>query len=266
MDWPLQSPPVPDHQVTNWSLYYLYACPVPSDPAMIWGTDVPMEAVRQYLARGNADSEVLISPAHLLLKAVALALAQHPEFNRRVLRRRLYAYRSVNLLVPIAGPSGPDIHLLTDADRKPLPELARELWQASRRTTDPRAARDLESRLVRCLPRFLRGPLLRYLLWESNQLNLPAWGLGRRVRRGGAVVNYLGHRDAPPMRAFKPSRFPSDASALSVTMGPTEDLPLRGPTAPIFVRADHRLVDALQLGRFVATLRRLLQDPRQMET
>lgn len=74
------------------------------------------------------------------------------------------------------------------------------------------------------------------------------------------------------MRSFKPSRFPSDCWTLNVTMGPTERRPVAigenvviRPVAPLFVRADHRVVDAYDLGKFVATLRTLLSDPRQMD-
>jgi hypothetical protein len=34
---------------------------------------------------------------------------------------------------------------------------------------------------------------------------------------------------------------------------------------PLFVRADHRLVDAYQLGRFVAALRDLMNHPERLD-
>jgi hypothetical protein len=79
------------------------------------------------------------------------------------------------------------------------------------------------------------------------------------------MINYLGQRGAPPMRFFKASRFPNDTATLNVTMGPSHADGESEPVAPLFVRADHRVVDAYQLGRFVATLRGFLADPATLD-
>jgi hypothetical protein len=79
------------------------------------------------------------------------------------------------------------------------------------------------------------------------------------------MINYLGQRGAPPMRMFKASRFPNDTATMNVTMGPTEDTNMDGPVAPLFVRVDHRVVDAYQLSQFVADLRHYLMYPESLE-
>jgi pyruvate/2-oxoglutarate dehydrogenase complex dihydrolipoamide acyltransferase (E2) component len=86
------------------------------------------------------------------------------------------------------------------------------------------------------------------------------------------MVNYFGHRGMAPLRSFKPSRLPYDSITVSVTMGATElrAVPAAGevvirPIAPVFVRADHRIVDAYEIGQFAETLRTLLADPRQLD-
>jgi hypothetical protein len=86
------------------------------------------------------------------------------------------------------------------------------------------------------------------------------------------LVNYLGFPGAPPMRMYKPSKFPDETSLLSVTLGRIEERPAvrEGSVvvrrmAPLFVRADHRVTDAYVLGRFVASLQEALTNPASLE-
>lgn len=265
MIWPLQRPPVPDDQVPIWSQFYLAACRTPADPTILWGTDVPMAPMQAYLKRVNATSDVLVSAAPVLIAAVGRAIRQHPEFNRRVVRRRLYNFKSVGVLMPISTPRGPEVCLIGDVDHKPVAELAGELWQLCRAAAEDTLPYRLDAKIFRLLPRLIRGLLFRYFLWEANHANLPAALFGHRLRSAGTLINYLGFQGAPPMRSFKPSRFPTDACTLNVTMGPTEKRANEEPVAPLFVRADHRVVDAYQLGRFLATLRGYLADPDTLD-
>ncbi|MCE5268989.1 MAG: hypothetical protein LLG00_14020 [Planctomycetaceae bacterium] len=266
MEWPLRRPAVPVSKTPTWSSYYLAACPTPSDPTMVWGTDVPTSGLEAYLKRVNANSRALVLPAHVLVRAVGYCLDKHPDFNRRVLHRRLYDFKQVNILFPLLGKNrGPEVCLLCDVDRKPLAELAAEIWQHWREITKGNSRYQRDERIFRLMPSLLRGMLFRLMLFGVNWVYQPAALWGHRTSRASTMVNYLGQRGAPPMRTFKPSRFPNDAATLNVTMGPTEHGDPNGPAASLFVRADHRVVDAYQLGQFVGDLRRCLMDPAIME-
>ncbi len=263
MLWPLKRPAVPVKEIPTWSLYYLTACPTPADPTIIWGSDVPVAGLEAYLRRVNAEADVLISPAHVLVRAVGRCLAEHPEFNRRVLRRRLYDFQSVNVIMPMLGSGrGPEVCLFCDVDRKTVAEIAAEVWKQARELAKGTSEWLRYERLFRSIPRVLRGMAMRHLLLHTNWVNWPAALWGHRQLRAAAMINYLGHRGAPPMRMFKPSRFPVDACTLNVTMGPTES---DTQAAPLFVRADHRVVDAYQLGQFVAALRLYLTEPELLD-
>jgi hypothetical protein len=263
--WPLKRSPVPITETPTWSLYYQAACPPPSDPTIIWGTEVPMAGIEAYLKRRNATGEVLLSPAHVLVAAVGRCLRAHPQFNRRLLRRRLYDFRQVNVLFPMLdGHGAPEVCLLRAVDGQTPAEIARAFWQMSRQLTGGTSPYQEEARLFRRLPAALRGPLFRLVLRACNRRNWPALLWRERTCSAAAMVSYLGHRGAPPMRMYKPSRFPTDVTLTNVTMGPTE-AGRDGPLAPLFVRTDHRLVAAYDLSLFVADLRRLLMEPAQLE-
>ena len=267
MEWPLKRPPVPVAETPTWSLYYLAVCPTPSDPTMVWGTDVPTAGLDAYLKRANADSDVLILPAHVLVWAVGRCLREHPEFNRRVLKRRLYEFKQVNVLFPIIRKRlGPEVCLLCDVDCKPLAEIARDVWRHWRAISNDASPYQSEDRLFRRFPNWMRPAVLRSILWGVNRLYQPVALWGHRTSRSGTMINYLGQPGLPPMRTFKPSRFPNDAATLNVTLGPAEPRGADGPVASLFVRADHRVVDAYQLGQFVGSLRRYLADPALLES
>jgi hypothetical protein len=266
MEWPLRHPSIPVAKTPTWSAYYLAACPTPSDPTIVWGTDVPVAGLDAYLKRVNEDGDILILPAHVLVWAVGRCLDEHPEFNRRVLHRRLYNFRQVNVLFPLMNAErGPEVCLLCDVDRKPLAQIAREIWQQGQEIAKGISRYQRDERIFRLLPCPFRGVLFRWMLWGVNWLYLPVALWGHRACRAGTMVNYLGQRGAPPIRIFKPSRFPNDAATLSVTMGPVETGGPNGPIASLIVRGDHRIIDAYQLGQFVGKLRRYLMDPASLE-
>jgi hypothetical protein len=266
MEWPLRRPPLPVADTATWSLYYLAACSTPSDPTIVWGTDLPAAGLEAYLKRVNASSNILILPAHVLVWAVGRCLREYPEFNRRIVRRRLFDFRQVNIVMPVlGGKHGPELCLLCEVDRKPLAEVARDIWRHGQQLAKGVSIYQREERLFRFLPGVCRNLLFRLMLRGVNWFNQPVALWGHRACRASTMVNYLGQRGAPPMRAFKPSRFPSEVATLNVTMGPTESGGPNGPVASLFVRGDHRVIDAYQLGQFIGALRRYLMEPALLE-
>ena len=86
------------------------------------------------------------------------------------------------------------------------------------------------------------------------------------------TVNDLSFPGAPPMRSYKPTRFPDHADLFNLTLGPIENKVVARSdqfvsinVMPLFLRADHRLVDAQQVGRFLAAVRDLLSHPERLE-
>jgi chloramphenicol O-acetyltransferase len=265
MSWPLKPHPVPDSQIPAWTSYYLAVCNVPSDPTIVWGSDFPTAGLERYLRQRNQASDVILSPAHVLIRAVGCCLAAHPEFNRRVLRRRLYEFKGVHVAVPIRDVTNvPEVCVVENAHAKSEEEIAQELLAHARNLARQQSPYQRNARLFHRIPRVLRRTALRLLLHEVNAWRLPVRSLTRRLRSAGVMVNYLGHRELPPMRSFKPSRFPLESCTLNITVGPAGVDGVNGPISPLFVRADHRVVDAYQLGQFVADLRQMLMEPEGM--
>lgn len=267
--WPLHDAPESLDDSPLWNFYYLNTCPPPRDPTIVWGTEVDCTALQAYLRELNGTSPVLVTAAHVLIAATGRALARHPQFNRRILKNRIWRYRHVNVVMPFRAKAGLDVMFFSDVDAKPVVDVATEAWRNVQSNGESHSGVPLP--VYMRFPRRLQALLQPFHVWLVNHVNLPLRGTNHRQRAAVAMVNYFGHRGMAPLRSFKPSRLPYDSITLSVTMGATEpravpigrEVAVR-PVAPLFVRADHRIVDAHEIGEFAETLRTLLADPRRL--
>ena len=273
MKWPLHTQPVPRSQIPLYNRYYLHS-PSANDPTIVWGTDVEVDELQAFLRDRNQHAEVVISPIHVLLQSVSRAVAKYPEFNCRVIGRRVYAYREINLRLAIRDRrrGGVGVILLERVNELSLLEIAQSVWSKSIEVALGQWRGERDCRRLQRLPSFLFHWLWSAYQWLDTRFRLPTVGRLDELRRGAVFVNDLSFYGAPPMRCYKPSRFPDESSAVGVTMGPAEEKvvvrhgkPQVAKVSPLIVRVDHRLVDAYQLGQFVATVRDYLQNPAVMD-
>ena len=275
MKWPLKKPAVPRSQTPLYNLYYLHAPGADhTDPTILWGTDVQVEELEAFLHERNQSSPVLITLSHVLLQATARCLAQHPHLNRRVVGHRVFAFREINLRMAFHNPRNGDVDviLVRRADESSLEQIASTVWHTLLTCRQGHAAIDRDRRRMKALPAWAFHGLLSIYRWFDRRWALPTFFRLDDLRCSAVLVNDLSFRGAPPMRCYKPTRFPDESATLNVTLGPMEEKvvvrdgkPVASTVAPLFVRADHRIVDAYQLGRFVGTLRDLLQHPAQLD-
>jgi hypothetical protein len=244
------------------------------DPAMVWGTDVEVGELQDFVRRRNRNAGSMISTAHVLIRAVACSLARHRQLNCRVVRGRIYAFREINVRMVGYDKRSSDVNIITvsRADQATLEEIATSVWTSQLQIAQGRHADQSDHAMLNWGPTLTRHWASRLFWWLDRNFQLPRLGRIDRHLDSAVIVNYLGHADAPPMRMYKPSKFPDESSLLSVTMGRVETRPVvvggqvvARPVAPLFVRADHRVTDAFALARFVATLRAYLANPVTME-
>jgi hypothetical protein len=168
--------------------------------------------------------------------------------------------------MPFRPKSGLEVMFFANVDKKSISDIAAEAWRNAHSAAGDHDGVPLP--VYMRFPKRLQGWLQPFHVWLVNQVNLNARGSNNRQRAASTMVNYFGHRGMAPLRSFKPSRLPYESVSLTVTMGAIEQrsVAVRGevvirPIAPVYVRADHRIVDAHQIGAFAETLRKLLGDP-----
>ncbi len=269
---PLAEAPIPLEEMPEWNFFYLNTCPPQRDPTIVWGTEVDCGNLQKYLRVLNETSDVLVTPAHLLITATGRSLAEHPQFNRRILRRRVWDFRSFNVVMPFRARATDEVNVMfiPNVDQQSPQAIAATAWRNSQ--VRPGETMAVPRPFYLNFPRWLLARLQPLHVWLINSLNLKLHGTNHRQRGASTMVNYLGHRGLAPLRSFKPSRLPYESVTLTVTMGATEDRPVaeKGevvirPIAPLFIRADHRLVDATEIGTFAQTLREYLMHPERIE-
>lgn len=270
----LESRPIEASEITLYNHQYLHGCTHTADPTMVWGTEVEAEGLQSFIIKKNKESDTLVSPAHVLVQAVGRSLARFPKLNCRVVRGRIYRFRqvSVRMLSYDRSDSDVDIFTIKNVDQSALEEIAKTIWKYQCEVASGVYPDRVDRKLLRRVPVMFRRYAIRSFWWLDRNFRLPRLGRLDRHLDSAVVVNHLGFTGAPPMRMYKPSRFPDESSLLSVTMGRIEQMPVAAgervvvrSVAPLFVRADHRVTDAHLLARFVSTLRDFLASPQTME-
>jgi pyruvate dehydrogenase E2 component (dihydrolipoamide acetyltransferase) len=99
--------------------------------------------IRRNLEAGQARG-VTLTLTSFLLKAAALALGEHPQFNASLdaAAGELIVKRYIHIGVAVATERGLIVPVIRDVDRKPLLEVQRELAALAQRTRDGHATLD----------------------------------------------------------------------------------------------------------------------------
>jgi len=269
----LQRRSIPAGDISFINHQYLHSCLGATDPTMVWGTDVEAGNLLDFVRQYNTTSDILVSPAHLLVAAVGRCLKQFPRLNSRVVGHRIYPFREIDIRVVTCNPRTADVDIVSipQADKISVDEIAKNLWDAQLQIANKEHVDRFDKWILSAGPAWMRQLIARTFWWANRSFRLPRIGRIDRHLDASAIVNYLGDASSPPMRMYKPSKFPDECSLLSVTMGRWEEQPVVENNevvvrrvAPLFVRADHRITDAHELSRFVGSLREMLATPETL--
>jgi pyruvate dehydrogenase E2 component (dihydrolipoamide acetyltransferase) len=186
--------------------------------------------IRRNLDAGREQGVTLTLTA-FLLKAAALALQEHPDFNASLdpERGELILKRHYHLGVAVATDRGLIVPVLRDVDRKPMLALARELGALAQRVREGKAT--LEE---------LRGGTF-------TVTNIGALG----GTGATPIINY------PEVAILGVARGREEAVVLGGQIVPRLLLPLS-------ITFDHRVADGADAARFLADVVRRLEAPERL--
>jgi len=274
MKWPLVERPIPDAQVPLLNRFYLHASAASQvDATLVWGTEIDADALQTFLHERNRGGKIVLTAAHALIRATALALEQFPEMNARLVGRRIYSFREINIRMAFyhRRHSEMDLMVVENANLKSLERIGLEIWQRLLQAGRSEGGRDRDLARFRWIPAFWFRHILRFYSFLDRHIRLPTFGRLDGTKASCVMVNDLSFQGAPPMRIYKPTRFPDRSDSLNLTLGPVEPkVVVRSDNfvsiniMPLFLRADHRLVDAQQVGRFLGAVRDLLSHPERL--
>ncbi|MBV8944554.1 MAG: 2-oxo acid dehydrogenase subunit E2 [Solirubrobacterales bacterium] len=191
--------------------------------------EVDMEqavALREQLRKGARDGDVVPSYNDMVVKACALALREHPRANAAYRDGAFELYERVNVGIAVAAEDTLIVPTLFDADRKLLPDIAREARALAER---------VRQRTV--TPAELSGATF-------TVSNLGMYG----VASFAAIIN-------PPQAAILAV---GELRELPVVR---EGLLVPGVRMSLVLTCDHRILYGAPAAEFLARVRALLEQP-----
>jgi pyruvate dehydrogenase E2 component (dihydrolipoamide acetyltransferase) len=196
-------------------------------PTFYLTAELDMERVAEMrTAMAAMGDEYKVSFNDIVLKAVATALAQHPEVNAHWLGDKIRYFNRVHLGMAVAIEEGLITPVIFDADRKRMSEISREARELAKRARDRKLKPDEYTGST-----FSVSNLGMFGIDQFTAIiNPPEVGIlaiGALEDKPVVVDGQLGHR-----------------KRMRVTMS-----------------CDHRVVDGALGAKFLQTLRRLIENP-----
>jgi pyruvate dehydrogenase E2 component (dihydrolipoamide acetyltransferase) len=177
-------------------------------------------------AMAELGDQFKVSVNDVLMKAIAVALSQHPEVNAHWLGDRIRTFNRVHLGMAVATDDGLIVPVIWDADRKRMSEISRDARELAKRARE----RKLK-------PEEFTGSTF-------SVSNLGMFGIDQFT----AIIN------------------PPEAGILAIGTSEERIVVIDGePVVRHRVRVtmscDHRVIDGAVGAKFLQTLRRLIENP-----
>jgi pyruvate dehydrogenase E2 component (dihydrolipoamide acetyltransferase) len=177
-------------------------------------------------AMAELGDEFKVSVNDVLLKAIAVALSQHPEVNAHWMGDHIRYFNRVHLGMAVATDDGLIVPVIWDADRKRMSEISRDAKELAKR------ARERKLR-----PEEFTGATF-------SVSNLGMFGIDQFT----AIIN------------------PPEAGILAIGTGEDKLVVVDGEPVVrkrirVTMSCDHRVIDGAVGAQFLRTLRRLVENP-----
>lgn len=256
---------------TSWRRLALGTWSAPDNPTVYGTIEVDMTESLALIERLRASDGIHVTVTHLVAKALALGLRDHPDGNGLIIGKRLYKRDEVDIFCQVASEDGRDLSgvKLLGVDGMPLRDIANKL---NSRVAQLRARKDREvekskESLAR-IPDWLLGPAMRAVGFLTYDLGLDLSRFGIAYDQfGSAMVTSIGSIDAGLGLALAPlvpfSHVPIVVLVNNIQRRPAvvgEQILIR-PMLTLGCTFDHRFIDGVTGARIASTLRRALAHP-----
>jgi pyruvate dehydrogenase E2 component (dihydrolipoamide acetyltransferase) len=196
-------------------------------PTFYLTAEIDMDRVSEMrAAMVEMGDEFKVSVNDIVMKAVATALALHPEVNAHWLGDRIRYFNRVHLGMAVAVEDGLITPVVFDADRKRMSEISREARELAKRARERRLKPD------------------EYMGATFSVSNLGMFG----IEHFTAIIN------------------PPETAILAIGTVEQKPVFIDGELVSrqrmrVTMSCDHRVIDGATGARFLQTLRRMLENP-----
>jgi pyruvate dehydrogenase E2 component (dihydrolipoamide acetyltransferase) len=245
----------------------------PNDPQVYGDLEIDAGAVLSFIDAAKEATGAKLTVTHMVGKAIAHALGEHPDLNVRLYKGHFIRRESVDIFFIVSAGGGDELSgvKVQGADNKTAVQIAEEL---SGRAKSIRGGDDNEIGRTREMlaktPRRLLGPAFKVSAWltADRNMDLKKYGLPRQAF-GSAMVSSVGmfgiqHAYAPLSPYY---RIP-----FLVLVGEVAERPavvdgqiVARPMFTLSATMDHRYVDGFHAARLARSVRAYLADPQSFE-
>lgn len=245
----------------------------PNDPQIYGDLDIDATNLLAFIDEAREASGERVTVTHIVGKAVAYALREHPQLNVRMYRGHFIQRETVDIFFIVSADAGSELSgvKVERTDEKPVVEIARELSGRAKtiRSGDDPEFGKTKSMLARP-PVWALGTMLRLAAWLTTDLdrNMPKQGLPRQPF-GSAMITSVGmfgiQRGYAPLSPYY--RIPFLVLVGEVSKKPVviDDEIVARPMLTITATMDHRYVDGFHASRLAKSVREYLEDPKRHE-
>jgi pyruvate dehydrogenase E2 component (dihydrolipoamide acetyltransferase) len=244
----------------------------PSDPQIYGDLEIDATNVLAFIDEARSATEVRVTVTHAVGKAIAHALAEHPDLNVRLHRGTFVPRESVDIFFVASLASGEEVSgvKVVAADQKSLVEIAQELVARVERLRGGEGELTNRTSALDRAPLWVLRPALRFGTWLTADRNIDLKRLGLpRQAFGSAMVSSVGMFGV--QKAYGPLaslyRIPIFALVSEVAVKPVVvdgDIVAR-PMLTMTATMDHRYLDGSHAARLARSVRAYLESPSAYE-
>jgi pyruvate/2-oxoglutarate dehydrogenase complex dihydrolipoamide acyltransferase (E2) component len=262
----------PALKISSWRKVAIGTWKTVGDPSVYGTIDVDVGPALAYLEKLNQNSETKITFTHFVGKAVALAIAKHPEINCILRFGRLYPRKTVDIFFQVATDSlGRDLSGTTirEADKKSVFQIAQEMQESIDKI---RNKGDPDFRRMKGTLGLIPGALVAVAINLTSLFlyTLNIWSAlfgSPKDPFGSIMITSIGSIGMD--MAFAPLVPYSRVPAL-LAVGMIRDVPVVcegkieiGKRALLCATIDHRVIDGIHASQMIKTLRKTFADPEK---
>ena len=205
-----------------------------TSPHLYFTQKVNLDKLLDFRKQVNNSQEKKTSVTDYIAKACVIALQKYPDVNASLVGDKIVKYKSVNIGVAVAAPSGLIVPVVKGAEKKSLLELS----------ADAGALID-KARAGKLTP-------MDYSGGTFSLSNLGMFG----IENFTAIIN-------PPEAAILAVSATKDEPFVVTGADGSKSIEIK-PMMNITLSVDHRLIDGLLAAQFVTEVKRLLESPIEL--
>lgn len=271
------SPFRPLPRISSWRRIAAAVWGEPSSPMAFGFDEVEMTAAQDLLPRLREETGEHVTITHLVVKALAAVLAQNPDLNVVLLRRKPHQRKDISIFVQVAIPRGDKAGSadlsglkLHNVDQKSVAEIAQDLGGRAHRV---RKGQDKQleqtKKLVAKLPTPVLGAALKALTRATFDLGIDLTAIGSEPDPFGSAM--VTNCSTFGVNMGLAPLFPLSRTPIILLLGRTEDRPVVRdgeivirPMMAVGGTFDHRLLDGFQIGLISRSIKAILEDPDRL--